>query len=50
MRAVVASANVMNAVSSSATRAIHMDTLLASVISSAGVMTTVAVSASAFLA
>jgi hypothetical protein len=37
MKAAVAGANVVNAVSSSATQAIHMDTLLVSVISSAGV-------------
>jgi hypothetical protein len=47
MKAAVAGVNVVNAVSSSATRVIHMDTLLVSVISSAGVMTTVVVSASA---
>jgi hypothetical protein len=47
MKAAVAGANVVNAVSSSAIQAIHMDTRLVSVISSAGVMTIVVVSASA---
>jgi hypothetical protein len=46
MKGAVAGANGVNAVSSSANQAIHMDTLLVSVISSAGVMTNVAVSAS----
>jgi hypothetical protein len=38
-KAAVAGANAGNAASSSATHAIHMDTLLVSVISGAGVMT-----------
>ena len=45
MKAAVAGANVVSAVSSSVTQVIHMDTLLVSVISSAEVMTTVVVSA-----
>jgi hypothetical protein len=43
MKAAVAGANVMNAGSSSAAQATHTDTLLVSVISSAGTITTVAV-------
>jgi hypothetical protein len=47
MRTAVADANVVNAVSSSVREAIHTDTLLAGLISSAGALKNVAVSASA---
>jgi hypothetical protein len=46
MKTAVAGANVVNAVSSPVTQAIHTDTLLAGVISSAAAMKNVAVSAS----
>jgi hypothetical protein len=47
MKTAVASANVVNAVSSFVTQTIRTDTLLARVISSAAAMKNVAVSASA---
>ena len=50
MKTVVAGAKVVNVVLSFVTQAIHTDTLLAGVISSAGAMKNVAVSFSALLA
>jgi hypothetical protein len=47
MKTAVADANATSAVSSSVTQAIHTDTLLAGVISSAAAMKNAAVSASA---